>query len=610
MVAINGAGFDWSYMANDEAPTNMIFMDFSDSELIGSQITDNSKRGLGYESYNAVPPPNTGRFSPPKFDLSHTGLLEFAEPSVQNYGVKPIEVVAQTSSIKISEPVKRNNDAPLIKDWESDGEDEVESPSETQRKTVEPSVDKVEADKPKKNDKPTRRSVKYAEMYKKQRPRGNQQNSNNMKSQQLGNNFVMYNKACYACGSFHHLQARCKYHQRERMVTETNHSRVNHSANTAPKAVLTRTGLKPVNSVRHVNPKRPNSAVLNAVRENKGKAVKASACWVWRPIKLDSASIVLKKHTYIDARGRSKIALYGLHQASRALYETLAKYLMGNGFQRGKIDQTLFIKRQKEDILLVQVYVDDIIFGSTKKELCTEFEELMHNRFQISSMGELTFVLGLQVKQKLDGIFISQDKYVDEILRKFKYADVKTASTPMDKVKALLKDSDGDDVDVHLYRSMIGSLMYLTSSRPDIMFDCKKQTVVATSTTEAEYVAATSCCGQCWLFITKQKCVNNQSLSHINEVGTLRYISLVVPLTKVGDEAVHKELGDRMERAATTASSFEAEQDSASIRRHLKLEDSDGINTLVNTEIFEQLALMGYVSDSDRLTFQKGHFSP
>nr|GFC31490.1 uncharacterized mitochondrial protein AtMg00810-like [Tanacetum cinerariifolium] len=103
-------------------------------------------------------------------------------------------------------------------------------------------------------------------------------------------------------------------------------------------------------------------------------------------------------------------------------------------------------------------------------ELCTEFEKLMHDKFQMSLIGELTFFLGLQVKQKSDGIFISQDKYVDEFLRKFKYADVKPANTPMDKEKALLKDSDGDDVDVYLYRFMIGSLMYLTSSRADIMF--------------------------------------------------------------------------------------------------------------------------------------------
>ncbi|GKA30480.1 putative ribonuclease H-like domain-containing protein [Tanacetum coccineum] len=266
-------------------------------------------------------------------------------------------------------------------------------------------------------------------------------------------------------------------------------------------------------------------------------------------------------------------SMYGLHQAPRAWYGTLANYLLDNGFQRGKIDQTLFIKKKKGDILLVQVYVDDIIFVSTNKELCTEFEKLMHDKFQTSSMGELNFFLGLQVKQREDGIFISQDKYVAETLRKFGFTYVRTASTPMDTEKPLLKDSDGDDVDVHLYRSMIGSLMYLTSSRPDIMFavcacsrfqvtpkvshshavkrifrylkgqpklglwysrkspfdlvaysdsdyprasldrksttggyqflgcrliswKCKKQTVVATSSTEAEYVAAASCCGQ------------------------------------------------------------------------------------------------------------------
>ncbi|GKD60843.1 putative ribonuclease H-like domain-containing protein [Tanacetum coccineum] len=279
-----------------------------------------------------------------------------------------------------------------------------------------------------------------------------------------------------------------------------------------------------------------------------------------------------------DERGiviKNKVekALYGLHQAPRAWYETLLTYLLDNGFQRGKIDKTLFIRRDKGDILLVQVYVDDIIFGSTKKSLCTEFEKMMHKKFQMSSMGELTFFLGLQVKQKEDGIFISQDKYVTEILKKFSFSDVKTASTPMETHKPLLKDADGEDVDEHLYRSMIRSLMYLTSSRPDIMFavcacarfqvnpkslhlhavkrifrylkgqpklglwypkdspfdlvaytdsdyarasldrksttggcqflgcrliswQCKKQTVVSNSITEAEYVAASSCYGQ------------------------------------------------------------------------------------------------------------------
>ncbi|GJS85683.1 putative ribonuclease H-like domain-containing protein [Tanacetum coccineum] len=156
-----------------------------------------------------------------------------------------------------------------------------------------------------------------------------------------------------------------------------------------------------------------------------------------------------------------------------------------------KIDKTLFIKRVKSDILLVQVYVDDIIFRSTKKKLCTEFEKLMHKKFQMSYMGELTFFLGLQVTLKVDGIFISQDKYVDEILKKFGFLTLKTASTPMETSKPLLKDAEAKDVDVHLYRLMIGSLMYLTSSRPDIIFVYPKDSPFDLEAyTDSDYVGA------------------------------------------------------------------------------------------------------------------------
>ncbi|GJY53566.1 putative ribonuclease H-like domain-containing protein [Tanacetum coccineum] len=261
---------------------------------------------------------------------------------------------------------------------------------------------------------------------------------------------------------------------------------------------------------------------------------------------------------FVDPAHSNKVykvvkALYGLHQAPRAWYETLSSFLLENGFRRGAIDKTLFIKKNKSDIMMVQVYVDDIIFGSTKKSMCIEFEEVIHKRFQMSSMGELTFFLGLQVKQQPDGIFIT--------------------TTPIESNKPLAKDEDGVEVDVHEYRSMIGSLMYLTASRPDIMFvvcvcarfqvtpkasylhavkrifrylkhqpklglwyprdspfeleafsdsdytgasldrksttggcqflgrrfiswQCKKQIIVANSTTEAEYVAAAHCCGQ------------------------------------------------------------------------------------------------------------------
>ncbi|KAI3795382.1 hypothetical protein L1987_38034 [Smallanthus sonchifolius] len=163
-------------------------------------------------------------------------------------------------------------------------------------------------------------------------------------------------------------------------------------------------------------------------------------------------------------------ALYGLHQAPRAWYETLSGYLLSNKFRRGTIDQTLFIKDEGEEIILVQIYVDDIIFVSTRKKLCKDFEILMHSKFEMSSMGELNLFLGLQVKQVPNGIFISQSKYVKSILERFKMADCYAARTPMQVHHQLTPDKDGQDTNQHQYRTMIGSLMYLTASRPDIMF--------------------------------------------------------------------------------------------------------------------------------------------
>nr|GEY03849.1 hypothetical protein [Tanacetum cinerariifolium] len=136
-------------------------------------------------------------------------------------------------------------------------------------------------------------------------------------------------------------------------------------------------------------------------------------------------------------------AMYGLHQAPRAWYGTLSKYLLTNGFQRGTIDQTLFIRRHRGYFLLVQVYVDDIIFGSSNPQLCREFESLMHDKFQMSAMGELNFFLGLQVLQKKDEIFLSQDKYIGDILKKFGYSDVRSANTLMEKENPWGKDRPG-----------------------------------------------------------------------------------------------------------------------------------------------------------------------
>ncbi|GJS75193.1 putative ribonuclease H-like domain-containing protein [Tanacetum coccineum] len=144
-----------------------------------------------------------------------------------------------------------------------------------------------------------------------------------------------------------------------------------------------------------------------------------------------------------------------------------------SSFLYGTIEEEVYVCQPpgfEDPQFLDKVYVNDIIFGSTKKSLCVEFEQMMHKRFHMSSMRELTFFLGLQVQQKEDRIFISQDKYVADILNKFDFVTVKTASTLMEPNKVLVKDEEAEGVDVHLYRSMIGSLMYLTASRPDITF--------------------------------------------------------------------------------------------------------------------------------------------
>ncbi|KAL4573443.1 hypothetical protein LXL04_020249 [Taraxacum kok-saghyz] len=163
-------------------------------------------------------------------------------------------------------------------------------------------------------------------------------------------------------------------------------------------------------------------------------------------------------------------ALYGLHQAPRAWYATLTDHLLKHGYKRGKIDQTLFIKRVKKELIMVQIYVDDIIFGSTSEELCKDFETVMKKRFEVSSLGEMTMFLGLQVRQGSSGILLHQGKYVTEMLEKFGFQDSKEASTPMAERPLLNSDPDGEQVDQTLYRSMIGSLMYLTASRPDVLF--------------------------------------------------------------------------------------------------------------------------------------------
>jgi hypothetical protein len=163
-------------------------------------------------------------------------------------------------------------------------------------------------------------------------------------------------------------------------------------------------------------------------------------------------------------------ALYGLKQAPRAWYERLRDFLLSKGFKIGKVDTTLFTRKIRNDIFICQIYVDDIIFGSTNEDFCKKFGEMMSREFEMSMIGELSFLLGLQIKQLKEGTFVCQSKYVKDILKKFGMEDAKPIKTPMATNGHLDLDEGGKSVDLKLYRSMIGSLLYLTASRPDIMF--------------------------------------------------------------------------------------------------------------------------------------------
>ncbi|GKA97161.1 putative ribonuclease H-like domain-containing protein [Tanacetum coccineum] len=217
-------------------------------KLLGSQITNKSKKGMGY---NVVPPPYPLIYNQPKkHDLSYSGLDEFKDPEFKSYGSEDKQVSKDTSSF-------------------------VESLLNIDKETVFLVDKKVELVKPKNHEKPVKKSVRYAEMYRSQSPRGNQRNWNGQKSNQLGSDFVMYNKACFICGSFDHVQINCNHHQRKRIVSRNNYNRVDYDyyaktthpsvhRNMTPRAVLLKTGLTPLNTVRPVNTAHPKPTVHSA----------------------------------------------------------------------------------------------------------------------------------------------------------------------------------------------------------------------------------------------------------------------------------------------------------------------------------------------------------
>nr|GEV41755.1 retrovirus-related Pol polyprotein from transposon TNT 1-94 [Tanacetum cinerariifolium] len=242
--------------------------------------------------------------------------------------------------------------------------------------------------------------------------------------------------------------------------------------------------------------------------------------------------------------------LFDIDALTRTMnYEPIVAGTQSNGFAGTKASNNAGQARKEtelvKDYILLQLWTADLLFSQDPKSSHDDGSKpSSDDGKKMSSMGELTFFLGLQVKQKEDYIFISQDKYVAEILKKFGFTKVKTASTPMETQKPLLKNDDGEEVDIHMYRSMIGSLMYLTSSRPDIMF---------------------ALCA-CTRYQVNPKFWSNAMAKTINGEVQLH-------AQEVGKEIVITE---------------------SSVRRDLQLADEEGIDYLPNSAIFEQLALMGF----------------
>ncbi|GJW90816.1 putative ribonuclease H-like domain-containing protein [Tanacetum coccineum] len=165
-----------------------------------------------------------------------------------------------------------------------------------------------------------------------------------------------------------------------------------------------------------------------------------------------------------------KKALYGLKQAPRAWYDLLSKFIFSQEFSKGTVDPTLFIRRQRKDILLVKIYVDDILFASTTPELCDQFSKITCSKFKMSMIGKISFFLGLQISQSPRGIFINQSKYALESLKKYGMESSDPVDTPMVEKSKLDEDTQGEAVNLTHYHGMVGTLMYLTTSRPDLTF--------------------------------------------------------------------------------------------------------------------------------------------
>nr|GEV11582.1 hypothetical protein [Tanacetum cinerariifolium] len=461
-------------MSSDQAEEGPNYALIAFSSLSSDlEIVDNCKKGLGYENYNLVPPPYTRNFMPPTLYSSFTNLDKFVnDPIVENYKAM--------SSEKEPKVVRKYDDGSSIEEWVSnDGEEDVSHPK-IEKKRVRPSIVKIEFVKSKQQEKTTRKTVKQVEQHRQ-------------------NTYKAGSTACYVQNKVLVVKPHNKiphelFHGRTPTLSfmrpfgcpVTILNTIDHLGKFNGKAdegsrpdwlfdidALTRTmNYEPmvlqednVNSINNVNPVvnvNTVSSIVNVVGTNKVNDVGGK---ISVELPFDLKMHALEDDSIFDFLGDDEDdgAVADINNLDTTIQ--FSHILTTRIHKDHPLDQVIGDLQSATQTRKMSKNLENMGFKEGKLT-----KPYSSKGTKMSSKRELTFLLGLQVKQKKDGIFISQDKYVAKILKKIRFIKFKTASTPLELQKPLLKDEDGEEVYVHMYRSMIGSLMYLISSRPDIMF--------------------------------------------------------------------------------------------------------------------------------------------
>nr|GEX92828.1 putative ribonuclease H-like domain-containing protein [Tanacetum cinerariifolium] len=447
LVAQDELGYNWSDQAED-GPTNFALMAYTssgfDSQVFDNQVNDKNKMGIGYL---AILPPYTGNFMPTKPDL----ILADMDDYVVSESVTSVPALA-INKAKTSESKHKSVSGPLIKDWVSDSKDENET--ETKSKQRNPSFAKYE-------------EIDGGYVAFGEDPKGGKITSKDHLGKFDGKvdegffiGYSMNSKTqdpLFSSSSKDSLSAGCKPSREEEKKDAQNSGNKDNEANVVDKNIVYGCA---------DDPNMPNlEEIVYSGYDEYGYTQEEGIDYdeVFAPVyRIEAIRLLLAYTSFKD------FVVYQMDVKIAFLY--------------GKIEEEVYVCQPPglEDLEFPnRVYkVEKAFYGlhqaliawSTRKEVCTEFKNMMHKKFQMSSIRELTFFLGLQMTQKKDWIFISQDKYVDKLLKKFSFSSIRTANIPIETSKRLLKEENAEDLDVYLYRLMIGSLMYLTSSRPDIMF--------------------------------------------------------------------------------------------------------------------------------------------